>query len=35
MDGLSVHVQEPLAIGRRDCTGTDLNEKTVEADNGR
>ena len=28
--GLSMYVQEPLAIGRRD-----LNEKTLAADNGR
>ena len=34
-DGLSTYVQEPLAIGRRGCTGRDLNEKTLAADNGR
>jgi len=27
-DGVSTHVQELLAIGRRGCTGRDLNEKT-------
>ena len=26
---LSTYVQEPLAIGRRGCTGRDLNEGTV------
>jgi len=35
MDGLSTYVQEPLAIGRRDCTGRDLNEKTLAVNNGR
>ena len=34
MDGLSMYVQEPLEIGRRGCTGRDLNEKTLAADNG-
>jgi len=34
-DSLSMHVQEPLALGRRGCTGRDLNEKTLAADNGR
>jgi len=33
-DGLSTYVQEPLAIGRRGCTGRDLNAKTL-VDNGR
>jgi hypothetical protein len=33
-DGLSMYVQEPLAIGRRDCTGRDLNEKMLAVDNG-
>jgi hypothetical protein len=33
-DGLSVYVREPLVIGRRGCTGRDLNEKTA-ADNRR
>jgi hypothetical protein len=31
---LPAYVQEPLAIGRRGCTGRDLNEKTLAADNG-
>ena len=35
MDGLSTYVQEPLAKGRRGCTGRDLNEKTFAMDNGR
>jgi hypothetical protein len=37
-DGLSTYVREPLAIGRGGggcCTGRDLNEKTLAADNGR
>jgi len=34
-DGLSTYVQELLAIYRRGCTGRDLNEKTLAADNGR
>jgi len=34
MDGLSTYVQEPLAIGRKSCTGRDLNEKTLAADSG-
>jgi len=34
-DGLSTYVQEPLAIGRRGCTGRDLNEKTLATGNGR
>ena len=34
MGGLSTHVQEPLAISRRGCTGRDLNEKMLAADNG-
>jgi len=34
-DGLSRYVQELLAIGRKGCTGRDLNEKTLAADNGR
>ena len=34
-DGLSTYVQEPLAIGRRGCTGRDLSEKTLATDNGR
>jgi len=33
-DGLSVYIQELLTIGRRGCTGRDLNEKTLVADNG-
>jgi hypothetical protein len=33
--GLSKYVQEPLAIGRRGCTGRDLNEKTLATDRGR
>jgi hypothetical protein len=32
---LSTYVQEPLVIGRRGCTGRDLNEETLAADNGR
>ena len=32
---LSTYVQEPLVIGRRGCTGRELNEKTLAADNGR
>ena len=32
-DDLSTYVQEPLAIGRRGCTGRDLNEKTLAAGN--
>jgi len=35
MDGLSIYIQEPLAIGRRGCMGRELNEKTLAADNGR
>jgi len=27
-DDLSAYIQEPLAKGRRGCTGRDLNEKT-------
>jgi hypothetical protein len=27
-----MYVQEPLAIGRRGCTGRDLNEKTLAED---
>ena len=34
-DGLSTYVQEPLAIGRRGCTGRYLNEKTLATDSGR
>ena len=34
MDGLSTYVQEPVAIGRRDCVWRDLNEETLAADNG-
>jgi len=34
-DGLSPYGQEPLAIGRRGCAGSDLNDKTLGADNGR
>jgi hypothetical protein len=34
-DGLSTYVQEPLALGRRGCTGRDLNEGHLAADNGR
>jgi len=34
-DGLSTYVRELLAIGRRGCTGRDLNEKTLVAENGR
>jgi len=34
-DGLSTCVQAPLAKGRMGCTGRDLNEKTLAADNGR
>jgi len=34
-DGLSMYVQEPLVIGRRGCTGRDLNKETLVADNGR
>ena len=26
---LSTYVQEPVVIGRRGCTGRDLNEETV------
>jgi len=33
-DGPSTYVQEPLVIGRRGCTGKDLNEKTLAVDNG-
>jgi len=33
-DGLLTYVQEPLVIGRRGCTGRELNEKTLAADNG-
>jgi hypothetical protein len=33
-DGLSTFVQEPLALGRRGCTGRDLSEKTLATDNG-
>jgi len=33
-DSLSVNVQEPLVVGRRGCTGRDLNEKMLAADNG-
>jgi len=33
-DCLSTYVQEPLAVGRRGCTGRDLNEKTLGTDNG-
>jgi len=32
---LSAYVQEPLVIGRRGCTGRDLNEETLAVDNGR
>jgi len=32
---LRTYVQEPLAKGRRGCTGRDLNEKMLAADNGR
>jgi hypothetical protein len=28
-DGLTTYIQQPLAIGRRDCTGRNLNEKNV------
>jgi hypothetical protein len=31
----STCVREPLGIGRRGCTGRDLNEETLAADNGR
>jgi hypothetical protein len=34
-DCLSTYVQEPLVIGRRGCTGRDLNEKTLAKDNER
>ena len=34
MFNLSMYVQEPLLIGRRGCTGRDLNEETLAADNG-
>ena len=34
-DGLSKYGHEPLAIDRRGCTGRDLNEETLVADNGR
>jgi len=34
-DSLSTYNQEPLVIGRRGCTGRDLNEKMLAADNGR
>ena len=34
MDSQSTYIQEPLAIGRRACTGRDLNEKRLAADNG-
>jgi len=30
-----LYIQEPLVIGRRGCTGRDLNEKTLAEDNGR
>jgi len=33
-DGLSMYVHELWAIGRRGCTGRDLNEKTLAADSG-
>jgi len=33
-NGLSMFVQEPLAIGRRGYTGRVLNEKTLAVDNG-
>jgi len=29
-----MYVQEPLAIGKRSCTGRDLNEETLVADSG-
>jgi hypothetical protein len=32
---LLTYVQEPMVLGRRDCTGRDLNEETLAADNGR
>ena len=32
---LSTYVQEPLVIGRRGCTGRDLNKETLAADIGR
>jgi hypothetical protein len=31
---LSTYVQEPLVIGRGSCTGRDLNEEMLAADNG-
>ena len=30
-DGLSMYVQEPLALGKRGCTGRDLNGETVSS----
>ena len=32
---LSVYVQDPLVIGKRGCTGRDLNEEMLTADNGQ
>jgi hypothetical protein len=34
-DGLITYDQKPLAIGRRGCNGTDLNENTLAAVNRR
>jgi len=31
---LSTYVQEPMVIGRSGCTGRDLNEEMLAADNG-
>jgi hypothetical protein len=28
-----MYVQEPLVVGRRGCTGRDLNEETLAAGN--
>ena len=32
---LSTYVQEPFAMGRRGCTGRDLNEERLAADKRR
>jgi len=34
MDSLSTYIHEPLAVGRRGCTGRDLNEKRLAVDTG-
>jgi len=33
--GRSVNVRSGTVVDRRGCTGRDLNEKTLAADNGR